>query len=72
MTTYIVCETTAAITTHARPLGEDDRPASYTGHRSPQPAALCGVIIAWDTKLPVAAVRCLRCRTHMNGVIFSA
>ena len=60
--TYVVCESTAAITTHLRELGSNnDNPVKYAGHW-PRPKALCGTEISWDTKLPIETVRCRTCR----------
>lgn len=56
----VVCESTVAITTHLREY-EDDSELSYTGH-SPRKRALCDAEIAWDTKLPLQAARCMTCR----------
>lgn len=54
----VVCESTAAITTHLRDT--TDIAPSYGGHRE-QPLALCGVKIAWDTRLPIESARCTAC-----------
>lgn len=58
MIDLIVCESSAAITTHLRStilVGPN-----YNGHH-PRPSALCGAEIAWDTKLPIGAARCSAC-----------
>lgn len=55
----IVCETTAAITTHLRVIG--DTPPSYTGFAK-RPSTLCGAEVGWDTKAPIESARCRSCR----------
>jgi len=57
--TFVVCESTAAIVTHLRLVG--DKPISLSGPSFPRPEALCGSEIAWDTQLPINAVRCRAC-----------
>lgn len=56
--TLIVCESIAAVTTHLREV--TDIAPNYGGHVK-RPKALCGAEIAWDTRLPVGAARCLAC-----------
>lgn len=59
--TLIVCSTVAAITTHLREV-TNEHPLSLSGHH-PQPLSLCGMNIAWDTKLPISSARCNICRS---------
>ena len=54
----IVSESVAAITTHLRDATEVG--PNFGGH-SPRPYSLCGVQVAWDTHLPIAAARCRAC-----------
>lgn len=61
----VVCETIAAITTHARRI-DASSPIRLSGH-SGEVFALCGAKIAWDTQLPIEAVRCSQCRQALNG-----
>lgn len=58
--TLIACESTAAYTVHAREV-TDAAPIRCGGHSTPRPEALCGMEIAWDTELPLSAVRCRVC-----------
>jgi hypothetical protein len=61
MSEYVVCETTAAITTHIRRV-DAQHPVKYEGARyGYPPAALCGAKTAWDTKLPLESARCTSC-----------
>jgi hypothetical protein len=64
-TDLVVCETVAAITTHARRVDEAT-PIRLSGHSS-EVLSLCGAKVAWDTRLPIEAVRCLRCREALGG-----
>ena len=59
---FVVCETIAAVTTHLRVVSSETAPVQYGGHRMPRPLALCDAEIAWDTKLPLTAARCMKCR----------
>jgi hypothetical protein len=56
--TLVVCESVAAITTHLRIV--DETPINLSGF-SERPFALCGMEIAWDTRLPLGAARCRAC-----------
>lgn len=56
---FVVCESTAAITTHLRELAL--APENLGGHPEPRPQALCGAEVAWDTRLPLSAARCRAC-----------
>jgi hypothetical protein len=58
---YVVCETTAAITTHLRQRSLS--PLKYSGGLNIK--TLCGMDAAWDTKQPVDSVRCRKCREAM-------
>lgn len=55
----VVCETTAAITTHLRRV-TSEHPISFSGFAT-QPKTLCDVAAAWDTRLPLSAARCRKC-----------
>lgn len=62
---YVVCESVAVITTHARVV-DASSPIRLNGHaKRPRPHALCGMEIAWDTRLPIEAVRCRDCKRLM-------
>lgn len=61
MSAFVVCESVAAITPHLRLLAAD-QPLIKLGWHSTRPLALCGTVIAWDTKLPLTAARCATCR----------
>jgi len=72
MGTYIVCETIAAITSHVR-LVDESTPPRLGGHihdRGPV-LALCGRKIAWDTRLPLFAVRCAECVARIERLVES-
>lgn len=56
----VVCETVAAITPHLRVLSADTPPLSLSGFAQ-RPTTLCGMTVAWDTRLPISAARCKRC-----------
>jgi hypothetical protein len=60
---YVVCETTAAISTHLR-LRELS-PLKYGGGLTIN--TLCGRQAAWDTKIPVECVRCRECIAAAGG-----
>lgn len=62
---FIVCETTATITLHARRV--DAAPIQLGGH-STRVLALCGRKIAWDTRLPLSAVRCVKCQAEIAKI----
>lgn len=62
----VACESTAAITLHAREV-TDVTPVKLGGHRSPRPVTLCGTEAAWDTTSPLAAVRCRVCLEKMRA-----
>lgn len=66
MLNVIVCETTAAIVPHLRLVGSV--PKKLGGHYEPKPVALCGVTIAWDTNLPLAAARCRACLSMLRAL----
>lgn len=59
--TLTVCESVAAITLHLR-IVTAEHPISLSGHALPRPHALCGTVIAWDTRSPISAARCGACR----------
>lgn len=65
--TFITCESTAAITLHVR-IVLGTTPANYSGH-SPRIKALCGGVVAWDTKLPIGAARCTKCIEVMKNMV---
>ena len=58
---FVVCESTAAVATHLREV-TDLTPIKLGGHSSPRPLTLCSTEAAWDTRSPISAVRCPRCR----------
>lgn len=60
MSKLVVCETTAAITTHLRELRDGEEP-NYHGHKHPQPQTLCGWRVGWDMKIPVGQEECMKC-----------
>lgn len=62
----VVCESVAAITTHLREV-TDATPIRLSGHAPPRPPSLCGIDIAWDTKLPLGAARCAACITKARS-----
>ena len=64
--TLVVCETTAAITTHLRVVTAD-APISLSGFAN-RPKTLCDVDAAWDTRLPVTSARCSICRDKAGNV----
>ena len=59
MSEFITCESTAAIVLHARRIGIS--PVTLSGHSAPRPITLCGTEAAWDTRLPLTAVKCRKC-----------
>lgn len=61
----VVCESTAAVVTHAREV-TDLTPIRLGGHAMPLPLTLCGTEAAWDTRLSLSAVRCRTCLTKMQ------
>jgi hypothetical protein len=63
----IVCETNAAITTHLRVL--DERGPLYRGGVNRD--TLCGMRASWDTRIPIAAVRCRDCIEARNLLALS-
>jgi hypothetical protein len=60
---YVVCESVAAITPHARRV-DAVHPVRLSGHGG-DVHALCGARIAWDTRLPIDAVQCTKCRDRL-------
>lgn len=60
MSDLVVCESVAAITTHLR-IVTVETPISLSGFH-PRPTALCGMEVAWDTKIPTRFARCKACR----------
>jgi hypothetical protein len=61
------CETTAAITIHARDATRI--PPSFSGFASNnRPKALCGAIVAWDLRSPLKNVRCLDCLKKLADI----
>lgn len=60
----VVCETVAAITTHARIV--DGRGVKYGGWYQ-GPTAICGAKLGWDTRLPTSAIRCRSCLTALTA-----
>lgn len=61
----VVCESTAAVVPHAREV-TDLTPVQFHGHTRPKPLTLCGTEAAWDTELPLPAVRCRTCLAKMQ------
>jgi len=55
----IICETTAAITLHLRELEEGEEPC-YSGRKG-EKRTLCGMMVGWDTKIPIDQVGCGSC-----------
>jgi hypothetical protein len=55
---FVTCETTAAISLHIREVGET--PINYSGFAQ-RPTALCGAIVAWDTKISLNYSTCSTC-----------
>ena len=62
---FIICETVAAITTHLRRVGAIQ--PSFSGHRD-RPRTLCGMEAAWDTQLPISAMRCRKCKDALASL----
>ena len=62
-TKYVICETTAAITTHIRRV-DALTPIALGGHVYDRGAVLtlCGQRAAWDSRLPLASAGCRGCR----------
>lgn len=59
MNKYVTCETTAAVTLHARVV-TDVNPVQYGGH-SATVLALCGRQASWDMRSPLKFVTCRPC-----------
>jgi hypothetical protein len=53
------CETTAAISLHAR-IVTAEHPIKLGGHHN-GPSTLCGRSVGWDTQRPVSSVSCRDC-----------
>jgi hypothetical protein len=68
-TTFVVCETIAAITTHLR-IVTAEHPIRLSGHW-PRPLTLCRMEAGWDTQIPVRrrdgtiAARCRHCLAEL-------
>lgn len=56
----VTCETTAAISLHAREVTER-HPVKLGGHYN-GPLTLCGRVVGWDTQRPLGGVSCTRCK----------
>jgi hypothetical protein len=55
----VTCETTAAISLHAR-IVTNKRPVRMSGH-SDRPRSLCGSEVAWDTARSLSCTTCGQC-----------
>ena len=57
----VTCESSAAISLHARWLTTTTPAVSLSGHRHPFPSAMCGAAIRWDTRVPINGTTCPKC-----------
>ena len=64
---FVVCESEAAIVTHARVLDERHPLISYSGHVD-RPRALCGSEVAWDTRSTWNLKGSVRCRDCLDAL----